>query len=57
MHVCVSEGRGKGSEEKRRGALNKQRGVDICNFRHTLVSNSHRAHSRIRIRQYGKGSE
>ena len=53
MHVCVSEGRGKGSEEKRRGALNKQRGVDICNFRHTLVSNSHRAHSPDKIIEVG----
>ena len=26
-------------------ALNKQRVVYICNFRHTLVSDSHRAHS------------
>jgi hypothetical protein len=41
MCVLVTEGRG----DNRRRALNKQRGVDICNFRHTLVSDSHRAHS------------
>ena len=28
-------------------ALNKQRVVYICNFRHTLVSDSHRAHSPV----------
>ena len=38
---------------RRRGALNKQRGVDICNFRHTLVSNSHRAHSPDKIIEVG----
>jgi hypothetical protein len=35
--------------DRRSSALNKQRGVDICNFRHTLVSNSHRAHSPYKI--------
>ena len=34
-----------GGKDQRSRALNKQRGVDICNFRHTLVSDSHRAHS------------
>jgi hypothetical protein len=41
VHVCITDGRSKW----RSRALNKQKGVDICNFRHTLVSDSHRAHS------------
>jgi hypothetical protein len=40
-----------GGRDQRRGALNKQRGVDICNFRHTLVSDSHRAQSPGKIEE------